>query len=75
MPVHFDDLEFAAIDFESTGFTGGGTDEPIHVGIAIMRGGTYVPADSLRSFNTPSTPRTISDSAYSVHRIGEQSLQ
>lgn len=34
--------EFAAIDFETTGFEGGATNEPWQLGIAVVRGGEIV---------------------------------
>ena len=34
--------EFAALDFETTGFEGGATNEPWQLGIAVVRGGEIV---------------------------------
>ena len=36
--MNFDNLQFASIDFESTGHREGIGDEPIQVGIAVMEG-------------------------------------
>jgi DNA polymerase-3 subunit epsilon len=72
--MRLDQIEFAAIDFESSGYGADGKDEPIQVGIAIMRGGRLRPAEGLRSFIQPASPRPISDAAYAVHRIGSERL-
>ena len=71
----FHQLEFAAIDFESSGFGADGKDEPIQIGIAIMRGGDLIPSEGLRSYIAPTQPRPISDAAYAVHRIGSEELE
>ncbi len=70
----FDQLEFAAIDFESSGYGPDGKDEPIQIGIAILRGGRVEPGAALRSYLAPTSPRPISDAAYAVHRIGDAQL-
>ena len=73
--MRFDQLEFAAIDFESSGFGADGKDEPIQIGVAIMRSGKMATGEGLRSFIVPSSPRPISDAAYAVHRIGSEQLE
>jgi DNA polymerase-3 subunit epsilon len=73
--MRFDELEFAAVDFESSGFGADGTDEPIQIGIALMKGANVVIGESLRSFIAPLSPRPISDAAYAVHRIGSEQLR
>ena len=35
-------MEFAAIDFETTGYENGGTNEPWQLGVAIVRNGAIV---------------------------------
>ena len=72
--MHFNEMEFAALDFESSGFGADGKDEPIQIGIAIMRGGDLIPSEGLRSYIAPNSPRPISDAAYAVHRIGDEQL-
>ena len=69
------DFEFAAIDFESSGFGADGKDEPIQIGIATMRNGEISAADQLRSYIQPHPPRPISHAARAVHRISERDLE
>ena len=66
--------EYAAIDFESSGFGDGGQDAPIQLGIAVMRGGEISPEDHFRTYIQPSPPRPISNAARAVHRISDADL-
>jgi len=70
----FNDIEFAAIDFESSGFDDDGSDEAIQIGIAIMRHSAIDPASNVRQFISPQRPRPISDAAHAVHRIHQNDL-
>ncbi len=72
--MHFDEIEFAAIDFESSGFGSDGTDEPIQIGIATMRAGEIDRDTYLRQFISPQNDRPISDAARAVHRIDDAQL-
>jgi DNA polymerase-3 subunit epsilon len=68
-------MEFAAIDFESTGHFEDGQDEPIQVGIALMQEGEICPDHFFRSFIQPTKPRAISNVARAVHRIRDEELE
>jgi DNA polymerase-3 subunit epsilon len=68
-------MDFAAIDFESTGYLEGGGDEPIQVGIALMEGTEICPDHFVRSFIQPAKPRAISNAARAVHRIKDEELE
>lgn len=50
--------EFAAVDFESAGARRGGTDHPVQVGWAIMRGLEIDAGDFFRSYLKPEGPIT-----------------
>ncbi|HRJ71755.1 MAG TPA: 3'-5' exonuclease [Terrimicrobiaceae bacterium] len=58
---------FAAIDFESAGTRPGGTEVPVQIGIAAMRGLTILPEESFGSFLFTEEP--ITWSAQKVHGI------
>lgn len=73
--MHFDDIAFAAIDFESSGFGPGGEDSPIQIGIASLREGKIDVDCMYRSFICPKDSRPISHAARSVHRISEADLE
>ena len=48
-------MEFAAIDFETTGYEDGGTNEPWQLGIAVVRDGVIVETQEF-FFGTAMTP-------------------
>ena len=48
-------MDFAAIDFETTGFTGDGSNDPWQLGIALVQGGEIVEAREF-FFGTSLTP-------------------
>ncbi|MDC0049237.1 exonuclease domain-containing protein [Verrucomicrobia bacterium] len=56
--MDFSDIEFTAIDFESTGFREDGTDEPIQIGMASMRGMEIQKESFFRSFIAPKKRKT-----------------
>ena len=68
-------MDFAAIDFESTGHLEDRGDEPIQIGIALMHGSDIIPDNFFRSFIRPAKPRAISNAARAVHRIKDDQLQ
>ncbi|MCP4848712.1 MAG: 3'-5' exonuclease [Verrucomicrobiaceae bacterium] len=68
-------MDFAAIDFESTGHLEDRGDEPIQIGIALMQGVDITPDHFFRSFIQPDQPRAISHAARAVHRIKDDDLQ
>lgn len=59
---------WAALDFESTGAAPGCTDEPVQVGIAVLRGSTAEPGCFFRSYLRCSSSANAAASA--VHGIG-----
>lgn len=73
--MNFKDIEFAAIDFESSGFRDDGTDEPIQIGIAVMRNLEIDKDSFFRSFITPTENRPISNSWHTKHRISDSNLK
>ena len=68
-------LEFASIDFESTGHREGIGDEPIQVGIAVMKGFEIDKSSFFRSYIKPSNDLQITSRSQSVHRIKNEQLQ
>ena len=68
-------MNFAAIDFESTGHLDDSGDEPIQIGIALMQGVDISPDHFFRSFIQPDRPRAISHAARAVHRIKDDDLK
>ena len=68
-------LEFASIDFESTGHREGIGDEPIQVGIAVMKGFEIDKKSFFRSYIKPSNDLQITSRSQSVHRIKNEQLQ
>jgi DNA polymerase-3 subunit epsilon len=68
-------MDFAAIDFESTGHFEDGRDEPIQVGIALMQKDSICPDYFFRSFIQPAKSRAISHAARAVHRIRDEELE
>ena len=68
-------LEFASIDFESTGHREGIGDEPIQVGIAVMRGFEIDENSFFRSYIKPSNDLQITSRSHSVHRIKNEQLE
>lgn len=68
-------MNFAAIDFESTGYLEDRGDEPIQVGIALMQVADICPDNFFRSYIRPAKPRAISNAARAVHRIKEEALE
>ena len=68
-------LEFASIDFESTGHREGIGDEPIQVGIAVMKGFEIDKKSFFRSYIKPSNDLQITSRSQSVHRIKNQQLE
>ena len=68
-------LEFAAIDFESTGHREGIGDEPIQVGIAVMKGFEIDENSFFRSYIKPSNDLQITSRSHSVHRIKNEQLE
>ena len=48
-------MEFAAIDFETTGYENGATNEPWQLGVAVVRDGQIVDVREF-FFRTPETP-------------------
>ncbi|MBT7982645.1 MAG: 3'-5' exonuclease [Akkermansiaceae bacterium] len=73
--MDFGNIEFTAIDFESTGFGEDGTDEPIQIGMASMRGMKIQKKSLFRSFISPKKERNIENSANQVHRITDLDLK
>lgn len=61
------DAIFAAIDFESAGVVKGGTDTPVQIGIAVMRGLTLEPQENWVSYLA--TDRPVTWQASQVHGI------
>ncbi|MAB60801.1 MAG: DNA polymerase III subunit epsilon [Verrucomicrobiales bacterium] len=72
--MNFDNLQFASIDFESTGHREGIGDEPIQVGIAVMEGVSIDTKSFFRTFIKPSQENEITGRSQSVHRIREEDL-
>jgi len=68
-------LEFASIDFESTGHREGIGDEPIQVGIAVMMGFEIDENSFFRSYIKPSNDHQITSRSHSVHRIKNEQLE
>tara|TARA_Y100000589_G_scaffold309908_1_gene327806 strand:+ start:150 stop:725 length:576 start_codon:yes stop_codon:yes gene_type:complete len=68
-------LEFASIDFESTGHREGIGDEPIQVGIAVMKGFEIDKSSFFRSYIKPSNDLQIMSRSQSVHRIKNEQLE
>ena len=68
-------LEFASIDFESTGHREGIGDEPIQVGIAVMKGFEIDKKSFFRSYIKPSNDLQITSRSQSVHRIKNEQLE
>ena len=68
-------LEFASIDFESTGHREGIGDEPIQVGIAVMKGFEIDKNSFFRSYIKPSDDLQITIRSQSVHRIKNEQLE
>ena len=68
-------LEFASIDFESTGHREGIGDEPIQVGIAVMKGFEIDENSFFRSYIKPSNDLQITSRSHSVHRIKNEQLE
>ena len=68
-------LEFASIDFESTGHREGIGDEPIQVGIAVMKGFEINENSFFRSYIKPSNDLQITSRSQSVHRIKNEQLE
>ena len=68
-------LEFASIDFESTGHREGIGDEPIQVGIAVMKGFEIDKNSFFRSYIKPSNDLQITSRSQSVHRIKNEQLE
>ena len=68
-------LEFASIDFESTGHREGIGDEPIQVGIAVMKGFEIDENSFFRSYIKPSNDHQITSRSHSVHRIKNEQLE
>jgi len=68
-------MNFAAIDFESTGHLDHSGDEPIQIGIALMQGVDISPDHFFRSFIQPAKPRPISNAARAIHRIKDDQLE
>ena len=66
------ETEFAAIDFESAGAEPGGTDVPIQIGIACMKGGALIPKTFFRSYLRADSK--VTHSAYAIHGIGTEQL-
>ncbi len=66
------ETEFAAIDFEAAGTEPGGTDSPIQIGIASMKGGLLMPETFFRSYLQGGSGGT--HSAYAIHGIGTEQL-
>ena len=73
--MDFGNIEFTAIDFESTGFGEDGTDEPIQIGMASMRGMEIQKESLFRSFISPKKERNIENQANRVHRITDLDLK
>jgi len=67
-----DEVEFAAIDFESAGSATGSTDVPVQVGLAIMRRGILDRADFFTSYLR--CDREITWAAQRVHGISVADL-
>jgi DNA polymerase-3 subunit epsilon len=65
-----DDIPFAAVDFESAGVRKGGTDVPVQIGIALMRGGQI--GETFGSFL--GTDQPVTWSAQKVHGIRTEDL-
>ena len=68
-------LEFASIDFESTGHREGIGDEPIQVGIAVMKGFEINENSFFSSYIKPSNDHQITSRSHSVHRIKNEQLE
>lgn len=63
---------FAAIDFESAGVVKGGTETPVQIGMAVMRGLEREPAGDFVSYL--STDRPVTWQASQVHGITTEDL-
>ena len=68
-------LEFASIDFESTGHREGIGDDPIQIGIAVMKGFEIDKSSFFRSYIKPSNDLQITSRSQSVHRIKNEQLE
>ena len=68
-------LEFASIDFESTGNREGIGDEPIQIGIAVMKEFEIDKNSFFRSYIKPSNDLQITSRSQSVHRIKNEQLE
>ena len=68
-------LEFASIDFESTGHREGIGDEPIQIGIAVMKEFEIDKNSFFRSYIKPSNDLQITSRSQSVHRIKNEQLE
>lgn len=73
--MDFSDIEFTAIDFESTGFRDDGTDEPIQIGMASMGGMEIQKESFFRSFISLKRERPIENSSHRIHRITDLDLE
>lgn len=73
--MDFSDIEFTAIDFESTGFRDDGTDEPIQIGMASMGGMEIQKESFFRSFISTKRERSIENSSHRIHRITDLDLE
>ena len=56
-------IEFAAIDFETTGYENGATNEPWQLGVAIVRDGVIVCTDEF-FFKTSQLPASSTSTSY-----------
>lgn len=65
-------MEFAAIDFESAGTSKGGTDAPVQIGWALMRGGEIDAGSLFESYLQCASP--IAWAAQKIHGITTQDL-
>ena len=68
-------LEFASIDFESTGHREGIGDEPIQIGIAVMKEFEIDKNSFFRSYIKTSNDLQITSRSQSVHRIKNEQLE
>lgn len=62
---------WAALDFESAGAAPGRSDEPVQVGMAVLRGDTVT--DHFRSY--VHSPVRVTRAARAVHGIGDENLR
>ncbi|PWU10134.1 MAG: DNA polymerase III subunit epsilon [Verrucomicrobia bacterium] len=72
-PMTWLTAEFAAIDFESAGSQPDGTDPPIQIGIACMKGGQLLPETFFRSY-LQNTSRELHCVATTIHGIRPDQL-